>query len=85
MKYRMMWEALKDTAEVMIEDGIVGEVSWYTLLEIMRHGEKLFEPEERSSARTFLIVFVNALEFGFACLGVLTLVLVFMGRIAYVG
>lgn len=85
MKYKMMWEALKDTAEVMIEDGIVGEVSWCTLLDIMRHGEKMFKPEKRSSERTFLTVFVNALEFGFACLGVLTLVLVFMGRIAYVG
>lgn len=84
MKYRMMWEALKDTAEVMIEDGIVGEVSWRTLLELMQHGEKLFEPEKRFSG-TFLTEFVNALEFGFACLGVLMLVLVFMGRIAYVG
>lgn len=27
MKYRMMWEALKETAEVMIADGIVGELS----------------------------------------------------------
>lgn len=84
MKYRIMWESLKDTAEIMIEDGIGGEVSWCALLEIMRHGEKLFEPEKRSSARAFLTVFVDALEFGFACLGVLTLVLVFMGRIAYV-
>ena len=83
MKYRMMWEALKDTAEVMSEDGIVGEVSWCTLLELMQHGEKLFEPEERFNG-TFLTVFVNALEFGFACLGVLTLVLSVMGRIAYV-
>ena len=84
MKYRIMWEALKDTAEVMIEDGIVGEVSWRTLLEMMQHGEKLFEPEKRSSG-TFLTVFVNALEFGFACLGVLMLVLSMMGRLAYVG
>lgn len=85
MKYKMMWEALKDTAEVMIADGIVGEVSWRTLLDLMQQGEKMFEPEKRSSEWTFLTVFVDALEFGFACLGVLTLVLVFMGRIAYVG
>lgn len=85
MKYRMMWEALKDTAEVMIADGIVSEVSWRTLLDLMQQGEKMFEPEERSNERTFLILFVNALEFGFACLGVLMLVLCFMGRIAYVG
>lgn len=85
MKYRMMWEALKDTAEVMIADGIVGEVSWRTLLDLMQQGEKMFEPEERSNERTFLILFVNVLEFGFACLGALTLVLVFMGRLAYVG
>lgn len=84
MKYKMMWEALKDTAEVMIADGIVGEVSWRTLLDLMQHGEKMFEPEKRFSG-TFLTEFVDALEFGFACLGVLTLVLVFMGRIAYVG
>lgn len=85
MKYRMMWEALKDTAEVMIADGIVGEVSWRTLLEMMNHGEKLFELEKRSSEWTFLTVLVDALEFGFACLGVLTLVLSVMGRLAYVG
>ena len=85
MKYRMMWEALKDTAEIMIEDGIVDEVSWRTLLGLMQQGEKMFEPEKRSSVRTFLNVYVDALEFGFACLGVLMLVLVFMGRIAYVG
>ena len=84
MKYKMMWEALKDTAEVMIADGIVDEVSWRVLLEMMQHGEKMFEPEKRFSG-TFLTEFVNALEFGFACLGVLMLVLVFMGRIAYVG
>lgn len=85
MKYKMMWEALKDTAEVMIADGIVGEVSWRTLLDLMQQGEKMFEPEKRSSEMTFLIVFVDALEFGFACLGLLMLVLVSMGRIAYVG
>lgn len=84
MKYRMMWEALKDTAEVMIADGIVSEVSWRALLDLMQQGEKMFEPEKRFSG-TFLTEFVDALEFGFACLGVLTLVLVFMGRIAYVG
>lgn len=45
MKYRMMWEALKDTAEVMIADGIVSEVSWRALLDLMQQGEKMFEPE----------------------------------------
>ena len=59
MKYKMMWEALKDTAEVMIADGIVGEVSWRTLLEMMQHGEKMFEPEKRSSEWTFLTVFAS--------------------------
>ena len=53
LKYKMMWEALKDTAEVMIADGIGGEVSWRALLETMQHGEKMFEPEKRSSG-TFL-------------------------------
>lgn len=84
MKYKMMWEALKKYSEFMIANGVVSEVSWHTLLDIMEQDEIIFEPEKRSSARTFLIVFVDALEFGFACWGVLTLVLVFMGRIAYV-
>ena len=34
-------EALKDTAEVMIEDGIGGEVSWRTLLGLVQQGEKM--------------------------------------------
>lgn len=85
MKYKMMWEALKNTSEFMIANGVVSEISWRTLLDIMEQDEIIFEQEKRSSARTFLIVFVDALEFGFACLGALILVLVFMGRIAYVG
>lgn len=87
MKYRMMWEALKDTAEIMIADGIVGEVSWRTLLGLMQQGEKMFEPDESEKwfSGTVLHVVVDALEFGFALLGVLTLVLVLMGRLAYVG
>jgi hypothetical protein len=84
LKYRMMWESLKDTAEIMIEDGIVGEVSWCTLLEMMKDGEEMFESGELYNG-TALFTIVKALEFGFACLGVLMLVLVFMGRIAYVG
>lgn len=66
LKYKMMWESLKDTAEIMIADGIVSDVSWRTLLDLMQQGEKMFEPEKQSSERTFLILFVNALEFGFA-------------------
>lgn len=60
------------------------DLRWSVLSTMMKDGEEMFEPDERFSG-TFLAMFVNALEFGFACLGVLTLVLVFMGRIAYVG
>ena len=84
VKYKILWESLKETAEVMIEDGIVGEVSWCTLLEMMKDGEEMFKSGELYNG-TVLSTVVKALEFGFACLGVLMLVLVFMGRIAYVG
>ena len=85
MKYKIMWDSLKDTAKIMIEEGIIGEVSWRTLLDLMQQDEIMFGADGRSNESTFLILLFNALEFGFACLGVLTLVLAFLGRIAYVG
>lgn len=50
LKYRMMWEALKDTAKIMIEDGIVGEV-----LEII-------DTIETDTIRKFLTIATEEME-----------------------
>lgn len=87
--YKIMWDSLKETAEVMVETGKtlkvkdgVNAVCWSTLLDMMEEGEKVCKVNKRCNG---IDTIEDALEFGFACLGVLMLVLVFMGRIAYVG
>jgi len=60
------------------------DVKWSVLSKIMKDGEEIFESGELFNI-TALSTVVKALEFGFACLGLITLVLVFIGRIAYVG
>lgn len=87
--YKIMWDSLKGTAEVMVETGKtlkvedgVNAVRWSTLLDMMEEGEKVCKVNKQCNG---IDTIGDALEFGFACLGVLTLVLVFMGRIAYVG
>ena len=87
--YKIMWDSLKETAEVMVETGKtlkvedgVNAVCWSTLLDMMEEGEKICKVNKRCNG---IDTIWDALEFGFACLGVLMLVLVFMGRIAYVG
>lgn len=87
--YKIMWDSLKETAEVMVETGKtlkvedgVNAVCWSTLLDMMEEGEEVCKVNKQCNG---IDIIEDALEFGFACLGVLMLVLVFMGRIAYVG
>lgn len=87
--YKIMWDSLKETTEVMVETGKtlkvkdgVNAVLWSTLLDMMEEGEEVCKVNKRCNG---IDTIVDALEFGFACLGVLTLVLVLMGRLAYVG
>lgn len=89
--YKIMWDSLKETAEVMVETGKtlkvedgVNAVCWSTLLDMMEEGEEVCKVNKRCSGIDTIDTIVDALEFGFACLGVLTLVLVLMGRLAYV-
>lgn len=51
---------------------------------MMKDGEEMFESGELYNG-TALSTVIKALEFGFACLGLITLVLIVMGRLAYVG
>lgn len=84
VKYKILWESLKETADLFATMEGFDDMKWSVLLKMMKDGEEMFEPGELSNG-TALSTVVKALEFGFACLGVLMLVLVFMGRIAYVG
>lgn len=78
VKYRILWEALKETAEVMTATELLDDLKWSTLLKMMNDGEKMFESGELSN-RTALSTVVKALEFGFACWGVIALVKIVIG------
>lgn len=84
VKYKILWEALKETADHFAAIEGFDDVKWSMLSKMMKGGEEMFESGELSNG-TALSTVVKALEFGFACLGLITLVLVVMGRLAYVG
>ena len=72
MKYKILWEALKDTAETLTEEGF-DDLSWHTLLKLMKDGEKMVESEKWYTG-TVLTTVVKAFGFSIACLGVIALV-----------
>lgn len=84
MKYKILWESLKETADHMASIELLDDFKWSMLSKMMKDGEEMFESGELYNG-TVLSTVVKALEFGFACLGLITLVLIVMGRIAYVG
>lgn len=73
VKYKILWEALEETAEAMSEQGF-DDLSWNRLLKLMKEGEEMVEPEKQYNG-TVLIMILEALEFGFACWGVIALVM----------
>lgn len=73
MKYKILWEALKDTAETLTEEGF-DDLSWHTLLNLMNDGEKMVKPEKWYNG-TVLGAVVKAFGFTIACLGVIALVM----------
>lgn len=73
VKYKILWEALKDTAETLTEQGF-DDLSWNRLLKLMKEGEEMVEPEKQYNG-TVLIMILEALEFGFACFGVFALIM----------
>ena len=71
MKYKILWEALKDTAETLTEEGF-DDLSWHTLLNLMNDGEKMVKSEKWYTG-TVLSTVVRALGFSIACWGVIAL------------
>lgn len=86
MGYKIMWDALREINlkfmemhESKVSPDMSKGLSYESFLYLMD------EIEEQCGGNKQWNVIVDALEFGFACLGALTLVLVLMGRLAYVG
>lgn len=77
VKYKILWEALKDTAETLTEEGF-DDVSWHTLLNLMNDGEEMVESEKWYTG-TVLSTVVKAFGFSIACWGVIALVMHVIG------
>lgn len=74
MKYKILWESLKATADFLAAKEGFNDLKWSSLLKIMKDGEETLESVELSNG-TALSTVVEALEFGFACWGVVALVM----------
>lgn len=78
MKYRILWESLKETADHMASIEGFDDLKWSVLSKMMKDGEEMFESGELSNG-TVLSTVVKALEFGFACWGVIAFVMTVIG------
>ena len=74
VKYKILWESLKETADLFAAKEGFDDLKWSFLLKMMKDGEETLESVELSNG-TALSTVVNALEFGFACWGVIALVM----------
>ena len=74
VKYKILWESLKETADLFAAKEGFDDLKWSFLLKIMKDSEETLESVELSNG-TALSTVVNALEFGFACWGVIALVM----------
>lgn len=74
MKYKILRESMKETADLFAAIEGFDDVKWSVLSKMMKDGEEMFESGELSNG-TALSTVVEALEFGFACWGVIALVM----------
>lgn len=74
VKYKILWESLKETADHMASIEGFDDLKWSVLSKMMKDGEEMFESGELSN-RTVLTTVVKALAFSFACWGVIVLVM----------
>lgn len=78
VKYKILWEALKETADHMATIEGFDDLKWSVLSKMMKDGEEMFESGELYNG-TVLSTVVKALGFSVACLGVLALVMNLIG------
>lgn len=74
MKYKILWESLKETADFFAAKEGFDNVKYSVLSQMMKYGEETLKSGELSNG-TALSTVVDALEFGFACWGVVALVM----------
>lgn len=78
VKYKILWESLKETADHMATIEGFDDLKWSVLSKMMKDGEEMFESGELYNG-TVLTVILEALEFSFACWGVIALVKIVIG------
>ena len=74
VKHKILWESLKETAELFAAKEGFDDLKWSLLLKMMKDSEETLESLDLSNG-TALSTIVDALEFGFACWGVIALVM----------
>ena len=74
VKHKILWESLKETADLFASKEGFYDLKWSLLLKMMKDGEATLESLDLSNG-TALSTIVDALEFGFACWGVIALVM----------
>ena len=74
VKYKILWESLKETADLFAAIEGFDDVKWSVLSTMMKDGEEMFESGKLHNG-TVLTTVVKALVFSFACLGVIALVM----------
>lgn len=74
MKYKILWESLKETAEEMAAIELLDDLKWSVLSKMMKDGEEMLESGELSNG-TALFTVVKALVFSFACWGMIVLIM----------
>ena len=74
VKHKILWESLKETADLFAAKEGFDDLKWSLLLKMMKDSEETLESLDLSNG-TALSTIVDALEFGFACWGVIALVM----------
>ena len=74
VKHKILWESLKETADLFAAKEGFDDLKWSLLLKMMKDGEETLESLDLSNG-TALSTIVEALEFGFACWGGIALVM----------
>lgn len=78
MKYKILWESLKETADFFAAMEGFDDLRWSVLSKMMKDGEEMFESGELSNG-TVLSTVVKALALSFVCWGVIALVMTVIG------
>lgn len=74
VKYKILWESLKETADLFATMEGFDDMKWSVLSKMMKDGEEMFESGELSNG-TVLSTVVKALALSFVCWGVIVLIM----------